>query len=114
DIEYFKFTNRYPIHTTIYNPLAGGLLAKPVAADRRIPPGSRFDANVMYQRRYWSERFFQFAAELERMAENAGLTMAGLAYAWVAGVKGVDSILVGPASREHLEVALDAYSRQLP
>src|SRR5262249_40608474 len=27
DIEYFPFTRQYPIHTTVYNPLAGGLLS---------------------------------------------------------------------------------------
>ena len=55
DIEYFKFTTRYPIHTTVYNALAGGLLAACINVS--VTAGSRFDSNPLYQRRYWTEHF---------------------------------------------------------
>ncbi|HEX7663061.1 MAG TPA: aldo/keto reductase, partial [Polyangiaceae bacterium] len=39
DIEYFKFTKKHSIHTTTYNALAGGLLARPHSKDE-ITKGS--------------------------------------------------------------------------
>jgi aryl-alcohol dehydrogenase-like predicted oxidoreductase len=39
--------------------------------------------------------------------------MVELAYAWVAGRPGVDSILVGPATVEQLDAAFDAIARPL-
>ncbi len=60
DVEYWAFARQHPLHTTVYNPLAGGLLAG--RALRSEPPkGSRFDGNKMYQRRYLSDRFFELA-----------------------------------------------------
>ena len=105
EIEYFKFTARHPIHTTVYNPLAGGLLSG--------KQGARFANNPLYQRRYLSEAFFEATAELGRVAERAGMTSVDLAYAWLARRPGVDSILVGPATVAHLDAAIDARERAL-
>lgn len=110
DLEYFRFAARFPIHTTIYNPLAGGLLAGRHKADGTTLAGSRFDRNTMYQQRYLSETFFRAVEELGAIASDAGVALVDLAYAWVASRPGVDSILVGPASTEHLDAALDACS----
>src|SRR5262249_26065445 len=49
DIEYFPFARRYQLHTTIYNPLAGGLLTGRHCRDRSTQKGSRFDNNRLYQ-----------------------------------------------------------------
>jgi aryl-alcohol dehydrogenase-like predicted oxidoreductase len=112
EIEYFKFTARHPIHTTVYNPLAGGLLS---GKHRRGAPtaGSRFDDNALYQRRYWSEPFFRATDELLGVAEGAGMSLVDLAYAWLARRPGVDSILVGPATVAHLDAAIEARERVL-
>ena len=112
DIEYFKFTRRYPIHTTVYNALAGGLLARDHKKDE-IPAGSRFDKNTMYQRRYWSETMFAYVNDLRKIAESEGLTLAQLAYAWLGRRPGVDSILLGPATVAQLDFAVDAVERKL-
>ncbi len=110
DIEYFKFTKKYRVHTTTYNALAGGLLARPHSKDE-IPKGSRFDKNPMYQRRYWSTHFFEFKAALEELAQQAGISLADLAYAWIASRPGVDSILIGAASVQQLDQAFDALQK---
>jgi aryl-alcohol dehydrogenase-like predicted oxidoreductase len=112
EIEYFKFAARHPIHTTVYNALAGGLLSGRHRQDV-IPTGSRFDKNPMYQRRYWSEKMFAFAAGCAEVAGAEGISPAELAYAWLAGRPGVDSVLIGPASVEQLEVALSGTARTL-
>src|SRR5215472_10784662 len=112
EVEYFAFARRYPMHTTVYNPLAGGLLAG--AHVRGEPPsGSRFAGNAIYQRRYWSERFFQQVEAFVGLAREEGMSAAALAYAWVAGRSGVDSILVGPATVAQLDEAIDACKRPL-
>ncbi len=114
EVEYLPFTRRYPLHTTVYNPLAGGLLSGRHAPGGPIPEGSRFDGNRIYQRRYWSERLFELAGRMRGVAEAAGLTLLELSYAWLASRPGVDSVLVGPGTVEHLDAALDACEKHLP
>jgi aryl-alcohol dehydrogenase-like predicted oxidoreductase len=114
EVEYFKFTARHRIHTTVYNPLGGGLLAGKLKRDADLPQGSRFDNNPMYQRRYLSDRFFDLAEAFARLAAEAGRTPVELAYQWTASRPGVDSILLGPASVEQLDAAIDAVGKPLP
>jgi aryl-alcohol dehydrogenase-like predicted oxidoreductase len=112
DVEWFSFAKAHPIHTTVYNPLAGGLLTgKHTKQTEKPAPGSRFDGNGMYMRRYWSERMFDFARALEDVAKGEGTSIVELAYAWVAGRSGVDSILLGPASVEQLEAGIGGCAR---
>jgi aryl-alcohol dehydrogenase-like predicted oxidoreductase len=110
ETEYVGFARRHPIHTTVYNPLAGGLLTGRHAPGQP-PRGSRFDRNRLYQDRYWSERFFALAGSLGEVAAAEGLSLLELSYAWLAGCPHVDSILVGPGSVAHLDDALDAVAR---
>jgi len=112
EVEYVPFTAKYPIHTTIYNPLAGGLLGGKHTRDS-VRAGSRFDKNRMYLRRYWTERLFEHVASLATLAKEEGLELAGLAYAWVASRVGVDSILVGPGDVTQLDAAIDGCGRKL-
>ncbi|HKQ71187.1 MAG TPA: aldo/keto reductase [Polyangiaceae bacterium] len=105
EYEYFKFSARYRIHTTVYNPLAGGLLSGKYRPGAEWAKGSRFDANAMYRRRYWSERLLELVVKYEAVAPEKNLIE--LAYAFVARHPGVDSVLVGPASIEHLDAAID-------
>lgn len=108
DVEYFKFTAAFPTHTTVYNPLAGGVLAGHLAADAPAPKGSRFDNNAMYRRRYWRSALFDATEALRAVAEGEGLTLVELAYAFVLRHPGVDSVLVGPGSVDHLDAAVAA------
>lgn len=114
EVEYFDFTVHHPLHTTVYNPLAGGLLSGRYAPGAAIPEGSRFDGNRLYQRRYFTERLLALVADYGTVAREAGMTLVELAYAWLARRSGVDSILVGPGSVEHLDAAIDACERRLP
>ena len=113
DIEYFAFTRRHPIHTTVYNPLAGGLLTGKHTLEAAPGKGSRFDENAMYRRRYWTRAMFDRVAQLRAVAEHEGRSLVDLSYAWVASRPDVDSILVGPASVEQLDQAIDAIGRPI-
>jgi aryl-alcohol dehydrogenase-like predicted oxidoreductase len=112
DVEYFAFAERYAFHTSVYNPLAGGLLVSGRSADAP-EPGSRFDGNPMYQRRYLTEPFRAAAEDYGKLATELGVTLAEFSYAFLASCRGVDSILVGPGSVEHLDHALDGVQRRL-
>jgi aryl-alcohol dehydrogenase-like predicted oxidoreductase len=112
DIEYFAFAAKYELHTTAYNPLAGGVLTGKHRAGAP-PANSRFDANPMYQKRYWSDRVFSEVDAYQRIAERARIPLTELSYAWLRTRPGVDSIIMGPATVDHLEAALDAQSRVL-
>jgi aryl-alcohol dehydrogenase-like predicted oxidoreductase len=113
EIEHVEFCAKYAVHVTVYNPLAGGMLAGTLAAGDTPPPGSRFDANETYQRRYLSGRMFAFAEAWRRIAAREGRAPADVAHAWVAAQPGVDSILIGPGTVAHLDAALDALERAL-
>jgi aryl-alcohol dehydrogenase-like predicted oxidoreductase len=113
EIEYLAFTRRHPIHTTVFNPLAGGLLSGKHRFEEAPAKGSRFDGNAFYQRRYWSRAMFEQVEQLRAVAAEEGMSLVQLAYAWVAGRLEVDSILVGPGSVEQLDGAFEAVGRSL-
>lgn len=109
DVEYAGFAARYALHTTTYNALAGGLLARELDI-ATVPKGSRFEHNAMYRRRYWSPPLFAARARYAALAHESGLSLIDLAYRFLRSRELVDSVLVGPASVEQLDVALDALS----
>jgi aryl-alcohol dehydrogenase-like predicted oxidoreductase len=111
EVEYFRYARRYPIHTMTYNALAGGLLTGRHKLEGDPERGSRFDKNAMYQRRYWTEAMFSRVEQLRAVAEAEGCSLVQLAYAWVASRPDVDSILVGPATVQHLDDAFEAIAR---
>jgi aryl-alcohol dehydrogenase-like predicted oxidoreductase len=113
DIEYRAFTKVHPIHTTIYNPLAGGLLSGKHQRDGSSVAGTRFDKNAMYLGRYFSDRYFDLVGRFDLFAADHGMTLLELAYRFCASADFVDSILVGPASVAHLDAALDALEQPL-
>jgi aryl-alcohol dehydrogenase-like predicted oxidoreductase len=114
EIEHVAFARHAGLHATIFNPLAGGLLTGKHAGRETAEKGSRFDQNAMYQRRYWTRAMFDRVERLRGLATEAGITLVELAYAWAASRTGVDSILVGPATVEQLDQAIDACARALP
>jgi len=113
DLEYFAFAKESGIHTTVYNPLAGGLLAGK-GLGNQIEAGSRFDNNQMYQRRYLSDRFFELTQAYARLAKAFGVDPVQFAYAFVAQRPGVDSILLGPATEAQLEAGIAGAALELP
>lgn len=113
DVEYFAFTRQHSIHTTVFNPLGGGLLAGTHRFEEAPPKGTRFDGNALYQRRYWTRPMFERIEKLRAVAQAEGLTMVQLATAWVASRPDVDSILVGPATVTQLDEAIEAVGKTL-
>ncbi len=113
DVEYFAFARKHRIHTTVFNPLAGGMLARAPEKGAAIPRGSRFEVNPVYRKRYWNEAILEQVGQYREVAQGLGLELAALAYAWLAGRPGVDSILCGPGSLPHLDAAIDGCAVKL-
>jgi aryl-alcohol dehydrogenase-like predicted oxidoreductase len=113
EIEYFRFAKKHPIVTTIFNPLAGGLLTGKHTRTLESQQGSRFENNKLYQARYWNDAMFDRVSDLGAVAHEEKMTTTELAYAWLAGRPGVDAILVGPGSVNHLDAAIDACAKKI-
>lgn len=113
DLEYAAFLRHHPIHNTVFNALAGGLLSGRYKPGDAIQKGSRFEDNKLYQGRYWSTRFLELVEAYRLIASEEGLSLLELAYAWLASSPVVDSILVGPASMEQLDAAIAGTGRRL-
>ena len=113
DVEYFPFARQYELHTTVYNPLAGGLLSGRHARDGSTQKGGRFDKNRLYQGRYFTDAMFDRVDALAEIAKAEHMTVLELSYAWLAGAAGVDSILLGPGSLVQLEEGVAACRRGL-
>ncbi|MCC6810944.1 MAG: aldo/keto reductase [Deltaproteobacteria bacterium] len=113
EVEYLPFAKKHALGTTVYNPLAGGLLAGRIAAGVAPPSGSRFAANKLYPGRYLTPRMFERTEALKAIAREAGLSLLDLSYAWLAARPGVDSILVGPGELSHLDAAAVGVAKKL-
>lgn len=114
ELEFFAFARARSLHVTVYNPLAGGVLARTPEPGADFPPGSRFASNVIYRKRYWTDALFDLAQRIREAGQSAGVAPVTLAYAWLAGRPGVDSVIAGPASVEHLDAAFDGCGTDLP
>jgi len=99
-----------------YNPLAGGLLTGKHAAANAPPEGTRFTlgrAGAMYQQRYWHDRQFEAVREIGKVAEEAGLSLATLAVAWVIANPAITAPIVGASRPEQLKDSLAAAAAPL-
>lgn len=106
EVEYFRFARRFGVRTAVYNPLAGGLLAR--APSDPPPARARLVANGLYRKRYGSPALAAYARTLAALAAEEGRSLLELAYAWVAQRPGVDVVLAGPATHAHLLDAVRA------
>lgn len=105
--EYTAMAKRYQVSMLVYNPLAGGLLTGKHSRSS-FTPGTRFDNNKMYQERYWHEREFSTVEQLRPLAEEAGMSMAQLAVAWVLANPTITAPIVGASKPAQLDDSLRA------
>ena len=64
-------------------------------------------------RKYESDTVFDALDAFEREAAERGVSMAGLALAWLLGVPEVTAVVVGPTRVEQLEPVREALSLEL-
>jgi len=98
-----------------YNPIAGGLLSGKHTRTA-APPEGRFTlgtAGGLYQQRYWHDREFGTVEEIRGLAEQAGVSLATLAVAWVMANPAITAPIIGASRPEQLADSLAAAELKL-
>ena len=106
--EYLAFTKRMGISNVCYNPLGGGLLTGKQKKNNAPLPGTRFDGNEMYLKRYWHDPFFEAVGKFEQIAKDAELSPVQLAFGWLLQQEEAHCIILGASSLSQLEQNLTA------
>ena len=96
-----------------YGPLAGGWLTGKYRRGGEYPEGSRMTQRPESYERYESARVFDALEAFEQEALGRGISMAGLATAWLMGEPDVTAVVVGPTRAEHLEPVREAAALEL-
>jgi 1-deoxyxylulose-5-phosphate synthase len=94
-----------------YNPIAGGLLSGKHTPGGSPADGTRFTlgtAGQMYQSRYWHEREFDTVAQLQPLADKAGVSLVTLSVAWVLANDAVTAPIIGASRPDQLDDSLAA------
>ena len=122
--EYVPLFDEFKLGTTVWSPLAGGLLTGKY--NEIIPKESRIanlDAGTkaLYDRLFFNENVYEkrrkAMKELGEIAKELGCTQAQLALAWVIYNKDVTCALMGASSVAQIEdnlKALDVYKKLTP
>ena len=96
-----------------FGPLAGGWLTGKYRRDEAFPAGSRMTQRPEPYERLISPGTFTVLERLESAAAERGMSLAGLALAWLLADERVGQIVVGPGRPEHLEPVREALAAPL-
>ncbi len=99
--------DHHKVGLTIYNPIAGGLLA---GKHHKGEPeqGTRFANNASYYKRYWMDENFDAVDRLRVIAQEAGISLLELAMRWCVSQKHVTSIITGVSKMEQIVANIDS------
>jgi aryl-alcohol dehydrogenase-like predicted oxidoreductase len=109
----FPVRREHELGYEAFGPLAGGWLTGKYRRGADYPPGSRMTQRPDSYLRYANDAVFDGLEALEREALSRGVSMAGLAIAWLLTVPEVTAIVVGPTRAEHLEPVREALALEL-
>ena len=96
-----------------FGPLAGGWLTGKYRRGETYPEGSRMTQRPDSYLRYANDAVFDGLEELERQALGRGVSMAGLATAWLLTLPEISAVVAGPTRAEHLEPVREALELEL-
>ena len=100
--------DRHSVAYLAFSPLAGGWLTGKYRQGQPFPAGSRMTQRPEPYQALMTDRTFAALASLETMAARHGISMAGLALAWLLADERVAQIVVGPGRPEHLAPVREA------
>jgi voltage-dependent potassium channel beta subunit len=104
--ELFPASARTGMGIVVWSPLAQGLLTGKY--DEGILEDSRFARLPQFTQRLWTERNVQRVKKMKAIADDAGLSRAQLALAWVLTKRHLTSAITGATRVEQLEENLKA------
>ena len=115
--EYLMIFKTVGMGTTIWSPLAAGLLSGKY--NDGIPEGSRFALTGFewLKDRWMQDRFVEKAKQLQSLAQELGVTMAQLSIGWCIKNPNVTTAILGATRKEQLYEnlgALDASAKLSP
>ena len=96
-----------------FGPLAGGWLTGRYRRGAGYPEGSRMTQRPDGYRKYENDACFDALEAFEARAADHGVSMAGLAIAWLLGVPEMTAVVVGPTRAEQLEPVREALGVEL-
>lgn len=107
EAETLAASRHFDLDTTVFSPLAGGLLTDD-ARSRRYAGSARWGGPG------FSAAEHALAGSFTALARSAACSPAHLALAWVLAQPGIVSAIVGPESTEELDELVGATELQLP
>jgi aryl-alcohol dehydrogenase-like predicted oxidoreductase len=109
----FPVCHEHALGYEVHSPLAGGWLAGRYRRGAAYPEGSRMAQRPDGYRHFETDAVFDALEAFEREALGRGVSMAGLALAWLLGVPDVTAVVVGPTRAEQLEPVREALALAL-
>jgi len=97
----------------VYGPLAGGWLTGKYRRGEPFPAGSRMTQRPGPYRGLVTGRTFDILDALRVIADRRGISLAGLALAWLLADDRVAQIVIGPGRPEHLVPVREALQHPL-
>jgi aryl-alcohol dehydrogenase-like predicted oxidoreductase len=96
-----------------FSPLAGGWLTGKYRRGEPFPPGSRMTLRPGPYRGLDTAATYDALGRLGEMAASRGISMAGLALAWLLADERVAQVVIGPGRPEHLAPVAEALAHPL-
>jgi aryl-alcohol dehydrogenase-like predicted oxidoreductase len=109
----FSVCREHGLGYEAFGPLAGGWLAGRYRRGQPYPPGSRMTQRPEPYVDYASDAVYDSLEALEREALQRGVSMAGLALAWLLSAPDVTAVILGPGREEHLAPVVEALALTL-
>jgi aryl-alcohol dehydrogenase-like predicted oxidoreductase len=109
----FPLCREHGLGYEAYGPLAGGWLTGKYRRGAAYPEGSRMTQRPESYLRYARDEVFDALEAFEREALGRGVSMAGLAIAWLLGAANVTAVVIGPTSVQQLEPVREALGLDL-
>jgi aryl-alcohol dehydrogenase-like predicted oxidoreductase len=98
---------------TPFSPLSGGFLTGKYRYEESYPEDSRMTLRPDPYLHLWNERTFHGLSQLGQEADKRGVSMAGLALAWVMSHPTITAPIIGPRRPEHFQPAREALELEL-
>ncbi|HXY93818.1 MAG TPA: aldo/keto reductase [Acidimicrobiia bacterium] len=102
---------RHGLGTMVYSPLSGGILTGKYRRGEDPPPDSRGARGNWV--RLLTDRAFDLADEVGKVAAEVGSTPTAVAIAWVMSRRGVTSAIIGPRTFEQYEQNMEGFDLEL-